>query len=82
MSDYPSPYWCNRWKNATSDDWMKTWNTGWKNWVPDPAKTYVYSDSDLPIKVNPIFKGQQNTTSKSKSVSIHTMKLLNEIPFL
>ena len=32
----------------------------WKVWVPDPAKLYVSSDSELPVKVNPIFRGRQS----------------------
>ena len=45
--------------NADPADWWKNWATGWKDWVPDPAKIYVAGESDLPIKVNPIFRGAQ-----------------------
>lgn len=31
------------------------WSTWWKTWVPDPAQKYVSSESDMPVKVNPIF---------------------------
>jgi hypothetical protein len=51
--------WATGWKSADPADWWKNWATGWKDWVPDPAKIYVAGDSDLPIKVNPIFRGAQ-----------------------
>jgi hypothetical protein len=41
-------------------NWWKSWATSWKDWVPDPAKQYVSSDSELAIKVNPIFRGRQS----------------------
>ncbi len=31
----------------------------WQSWVPDPVKIYVTGEADLPIKVNPIFRGKQ-----------------------
>jgi hypothetical protein len=58
----PADWWKNwaaSWKSADPADWWKNWATGWKDWVPDPAKIYVAGDSDLPIKVNPIFRGAQ-----------------------
>lgn len=44
--------WWNWWKNANPSEL-------WKNWVPDPAKTYVSSPIELPVKVNPIFRGRE-----------------------
>lgn len=29
------------------DNWWKIWATGWKNWVPDPAKVYVGASSEM-----------------------------------
>lgn len=58
----PADWWKNwaaSWKSADPADWWKNQATGWKDWVPDPAKIYVAGDSDLPIKVNPIFRGAQ-----------------------
>src|SRR5688500_18484785 len=39
------------------------WTTAWKGWVPEPAQKYVAGESDLPIKVNPIFRGTQRPPS-------------------
>lgn len=51
--------WLSWWKNTDPSDLWKIWTTGWKDWVPDPAKTYVSSPIELPVKVNPIFRGRE-----------------------
>ena len=51
--------WSNWWKNKDLSQFWENWTTGWKDWVPDPAKRYVSSPIDLPVKVNPIFRGRQ-----------------------
>lgn len=60
MSSGTNPFdWWNQWKNADPSELWKMWTTGWKDWVPDPAKTYVSSPIELPVKVNPIFRGRE-----------------------
>ena len=51
--------WWNQWKNIDPNELWKIWTTSWKDWVPDPAKTYVSSPIELPVKVNPIFRGRE-----------------------
>ena len=51
--------WWNWWKTTDQSELWKKWATDWKKWVPDPAKIYVSSPLELPVKVNPIFRGNQ-----------------------
>jgi hypothetical protein len=34
--------WWNQWKNADPSELWKMWTTGWKDWVPDPAKNICF----------------------------------------
>ena len=47
--------WWNWGKTTDQSELWKKWATDWKKWVPDPAKIYVSSPLELPVKVNPIF---------------------------
>ena len=59
MASDTGPFdWWNWWKNTNPAESWKNWATGWKNWVPDPAKTYVSSPIELPVKVNQILRGR------------------------
>jgi len=60
MSNDGNPFnWWKYWNTKDQSELWKKMATDWKKWVPDPAKMYVSSPLELPVKVNPIFKGNQ-----------------------
>ena len=71
MSNTDNPFnWWNWWKTTTTDpsEFWKKMATDWKKWVPDPAKIYVSSPLELPVKVNPIFRGNQPPPAVEKDL--------------